>query len=458
MTRTLRPRWVGRIELAIDPDDTFGIRSHSSEDEPSLTSSSSSSRSTSRVSSTAPFDAVSARRAAASSSRSNRVDVSGKKRFIDCEHVYALMTPAAMLVKSACVAPSHIGPHTTTATRREVSCASARANARSATVSASPGFKAEGAKLSKLVEVAGPTSDAFVAHASRTRTPASTAAPSAARNASIPASVTERIARIARFRRSAVESTNASQTAASIRAPANADRPDPVWANSEAPLDPPWDSESLSVVAAARSSRRRTSTLRSEAAKVASSARAPSAPAHTAAAAAHTLGSSGDSPANNAHTNAVLNRAVKCAACAASGPGTVHDRKKPAAYSTAEDPYSEVDSVVRSEPRCALATSNAPATPSRGKPSIAVRRNEPRDTSAALACASASASCATLAAAPIFEASDSLDSSAFFASDSTFALDATWRRAFAPASSAFSSPPACAPKLAQNRTQSRTGP
>ena len=458
MTRTLRPLWVGRIEPTIDPDDTFGIRSPSSEDEPSLTSSSSSSRSTSRVSSTAPFAAVSARRAAASSSRSIRLDVSGKKRFIDCEHVYALMTPAAMLVKSACVAPSHIGPHTTTATRRDVSCASARANARSATVSASPGFKAEGAKLSKLVEVAGPTSDAFSAHASRTRTPASTAAPSAARNASIPASVTERIARIARFRRSAVESTNASQTAASIRAPANADRPDPVWANSEALLSPPWDSESPSVVAAARSSRRRTSTLRSEAAKVASSARAPSAPAHTAAAAAHTLGSSGDSPANNAHTNAVLNRAVKCAACAASGPGTVHDRKKPAAYSTAEDPYSEVDRVVRSEPRCVLATSKAPATPSRGKPSIAVRRNEPRDTSAALACASASASCATLAAAPIFEASDSLDSSAFFASDSTFALDATCRRAFAPASSAFSSPPACAPKLAQNRTQSRTGP
>ena len=81
---------------------------------------------------------------------------------------------------------------------------------------------------------------------------------------------------------------------------------------------------------------------------------------------------------------------MKCAACAANGPGTVHERKKPAAYSKALVEYSVADNDARrdtsgSERRYRVAISGAPTTPKDGIPSMAVRRNEPRDKRAAVA-------------------------------------------------------------------------
>ena len=257
-------------------------------------SSSSSSRSTSRESSTAPSDGVNARLAAASSALSPRQEDPGRKSDIDWLHAYTLIAPAAMLVKSACVAPSHIGPQTTTATRRAVSRANARPNARSAISSTSPGFNST---------VFAAVSDRFARAESPTTRAASTAAASASRSASTPASVTDRIARIARRRSSEVESTSDLHTAASIRAPASSrDEAAVLRFRSRS-------SSAFSALedAAARSSRLRTSTLRSLVASVASSASDPSAPAHTAIAAATTLGSSGDSPASRAQTKAVRN-------------------------------------------------------------------------------------------------------------------------------------------------------
>ena len=401
-------------------------------------SSSSSSRSTSRESSTAPSDGVNARLAAASSALSPRQEDPGRKSDIDWLHAYTLIAPAAMLVKSACVAPSHIGPQTTTATRRAVSRANARPNARSAISSTSPGFNST---------VFAAVSDRFARAESPTTRAASTAAASASRSASTPASVTDRIARIARRRSSEVESTSDLHTAASIRAPASS-RSTPVFV-SPPPLAAPaaaalcFRSRSSSAAALARSSRLRTSTLRSLVSSVASSASDPSAPAHVANAAATTLGSNGDSPASKAQTKAVRNLFVKCAACAARGPGTVHDRKNPAAYSNADDPYRAVATAARSDPRCFLATSKAPPTPSRGKPSSAVRRKEPRDARDASACAASSAARAALAAASTRSSIES-DSEAEAASLSA---------------SPPPSPPSSStvPKLPQKRTQSRTG-
>mmetsp|Transcript_8045 Transcript_8045/g.35580 ORF Transcript_8045/g.35580 Transcript_8045/m.35580 type:complete len:642 (+) Transcript_8045:386-2311(+) len=405
---------------------------------PKFSSSSSSSRSTSRESSTAPSDGVNARLAAASFALSPRQEDPGRKSDIDWLHAYTLIAPAAMLVKSACVAPSHIGPQTTTATRRAVSRANARPNARSAISSTSPGFNST---------VFAVVSDRFARVESPTTRAASTAAASASRSASTPASVTDRIARIARRRSSEVESTSDLHTAASIRAPASS-RSTPVFV-SPPPLAAPaaaalcFRSRSSSAAALARSSRLRTSTLRSLVSSVASSASDPSAPAHTANAAATTLGSNGDSPASKAQTKAVRNLFVKCAACAARGPGTVHDRKNPAAYSNADDPYRAVATAARSDPRCFLATSKAPPTPSRGKPSSAVRRKEPRDARDASACAASSAARAALAAASTRSSIES-DSEAEAASLSA---------------SPPPSPPSSStvPKLPQKRTQSRTG-
>ena len=266
----------------------------------SPSSSTSSSRSTSRESSTAPSEGVNARLAAASSALSPRRKDPGRKSDIDWLHAYTLIAPAAMLVKSACVAPSHIGPQTTTATRRAVSRANARLNARSAMSSTSPGFNSDRAVPRPTVFAA--VSVSVFAESNTTRA-ASTAAASASRSASTPASVTDRIARIARRRSSEVESTSDLHTAASIRAPASSrDEAAVLRFRSRS-------SSAFSALedAAARSSRLRTSTLRSLVASVASSASDPSAPAHTAIAAATTLGSSGDSPASRAQTKAVRN-------------------------------------------------------------------------------------------------------------------------------------------------------
>mmetsp|Transcript_7449 Transcript_7449/g.33959 ORF Transcript_7449/g.33959 Transcript_7449/m.33959 type:complete len:479 (+) Transcript_7449:1166-2602(+) len=421
---------------------------------PSRTSSSSSSRSTSRVSSTAPSDGVNARLAAASSALSPRQEGPGRKSDIDWLHAYTLITPAAMLVKSACVAPSHIGPQTTTATRRAVSRAKAPLNARSTTSSISPGFDSDRAVprptvFATVSDRLRPFPAVFVFAESRTTRAASTAAASASRSASTPASVTDRIARIARRRSSEVESTSDLHTAASIRAPASC-------ACCTCCSDTCFRSRSSSAAALtsdAFSSRLRTSTLRSLVASVASIMSDPSAPAHTASAAATTLGSNGDSPASKAQANAVRNLFVKCAACAASGPGTVQDRKKPAAYSNADDPYRDVASAARSEPRFFLATSKAPPTPTLGKPSSAVRRKEPRDARDAFAWAASSASRAARVAASTRSPMEFLSDS-----DSDSEAEAASLSA-APAPRSKPSPPSSStvPKLAQKRTQSRTG-
>ena len=81
-------------------------------------------------------------------------------------------------------------------------------------------------------------------------------------------------------------------------------------------------------------------------------------------------------------------RLVKCAACAARGPGTAQDRRNPAANSAALYEYSAADKAARritpgSDSSRAAAIAGAPATPNCGRPSMAHRRNEYNDRDAA---------------------------------------------------------------------------
>ena len=115
---------------------------------------------------------------------------------------------------------------------------------------------------------------------------------------------------------------------------------------------------------------------------------APSAPAHVASTTAATLGSSGDAPAMHATAKQTRKRLVKCAACAARGPGTAQDRRNPAANSAALYEYSAADKAARritpgSDSSRAAAIAGAPATPNCGRPSMAHRRNEYNDRDAA---------------------------------------------------------------------------
>ena len=66
----------------------------------------------------------------------------------------------------------------------------------------------------------------------------------------------------------------------------------------------------------------------------------PSPPAATATAVATVAGARTLSPASDAQHSAILNRLVKCAACAARGPGTAQLSTNPAAYSSAPARYS----------------------------------------------------------------------------------------------------------------------
>ena len=95
---------------------------------------------------------------------------------------------------------------------------------------------------------------------------------------------------------------------------------------------------------------------------------APSAPAHVASTTAATRGSSGDSPAIHATAKQTRKRLVKCAACAASGPGTAQDNTNPAANSAALYEYSAADNAARrvtpgSDLSRAAAIAGAPAMP-----------------------------------------------------------------------------------------------